>query len=491
MTTSSTTSSTGTGTLSSLGIGVSGLDANAIVTKLVELERQPITALQTQADKIQTKISAFGQIQSAISTVRDAAKKLANPEIWATTIATSADSSAVTFSTSTGAATGNYSVGVSALAAAQSVVTKTPLASSTSTLGTGTLSIEVGTWTGTHFDAKAGTSAKTVTIAATDTLEAIRDKINDAAGGVSASIVKDASGARLVMSSSATGAANGFRITATDTGDGNNTDNAGVSSLAFDLDPLTATAGTDKKQDAANATATINGVEVTSSTNKFSDVLTGITFTVGKQTTTPVNVAVTQDNDTISKAVTDFATGYSALATLLKSNTKYDDATKTGGTLQGDGTALALVNQFRAAVGGSSPASSVFTTLSSVGVEIQTGGTLTVNSTKLTNALGKLSEVKKLFANADSSNSGNDGIATRLRTLSDNLLSFDGALTSRTTGLRTAVTNNQKRQDELDARAALYEKRLRAQYTALDKTMAGITGQGSYVTQMITAWNKA
>ena len=485
-----TTSST-TGTLSSLGLG-SGLDSNSIVSKLVELERQPITTLKTQAEKIQTKISAFGQIQSAISTVRDAAKKLANPEIWASTVATSSDSSSVSFSTSAGAATGNYAMKVSSLASAQSIVTKTPLASSTSTLGAGTLSLEVGTWSGTTFTATAGGTPKTVTIAATDTLETIRDKINDAAGGVTAAIVKDASGARLVMSSSSTGEANGFRIQATDTGDSNNLDNAGVSALAYDLDPLNTTDGTEKKQDAKNAAATINGVEVSSSTNKFSDVLTGITFTVGKETgTTTVNVAVTQDNDTISKAISDFATSYSALATLLKSNTKYDDATKTGGTLQGDGTALALVNQFRSTVGGSTGASSVFSTLSSVGVEIQTGGTLTVNSTKLTNALGKLSEVKKLFANADSSNSGNDGIATRLRTLGDNLLGFDGALTSRTSGLKTAVSNNQKRQNELDARASLYEARLRAQYTALDKTMSNINGQSNYVTQMITAWNKS
>jgi flagellar hook-associated protein 2 len=64
-------------------------------------------------------------------------------------------------------------------------------------------------------------------------------------------------------------------------------------------------------------------------------------------------------------------------------------------------------------------------------------------------------------------------------------------LTTRTAGLNTAVANNQKRQDELDARAALYEARLRAQYTALDQTMANISGQSSYVTQMITQMNKA
>jgi flagellar hook-associated protein 2 len=484
----STTSSASSATITSLGVG-SGLDANAIVSKLVDLERQPITTLQTRADKIQTQISAFGQIQSAVSTLRDAAKTLANPAIWTTTSATSSDSSAVSFSTSSGASPGSYSVTVDALALSQSVVTTTSLASSKNSIGSGSLTIEVGSWANNTFQSKADTSAVTIDVAATDSLEAVRDKINAAGGGVMASIINDTSGARLVMNSATTGSGNAFRITANDTGDGTNTDANGLSSLAYD--PANGTSGTELKQTANNASATINGITVTSGTNKFQDVLTGISFTVGKITPSAVNVSVAQDNNAITKAITDLATSYSALASLLKDNTKYDDSTKTAGTLQGDGTALSLINQFRSTIGASTGASSVFSTLSSVGLEIQSGGTLSVDSAKLTNALGNLAEVKKLFANAGSSGSDNDGIATRIRTLSDNLLSFDGALSTRTTGLKTAISNNNKQQDQLDARATLYEKRLRAQYTALDTTMAGISGQGSYVTQMISAWNKS
>jgi flagellar hook-associated protein 2 len=484
---------TSSSTISSLGVG-SGLDANSIVTKLVALERQPITNLQTAADKLQTKISAYGQIQSAVSSFRDAAKKLANPEVWGTTTATSSDSTAVTFSTSSGAATGNYAMSVSSLATSQAVVTKAPLSSATATVGAGTLSFEIGDWSSGSFVGKTGASAVSITVAATDTLEGVRDKINAAGAGVTASIINDTTGARLVMNSSSTGAANGFRITATDTGDANDTDANGLSALTYNPPANNATtnpAGTTATQAAGNAKATINGVEVTSATNKFADVLTGISFTVGKVTTSPVNVSVTQDNDTISKAVSEFATTYTTLANLLKTNTKYDDATKAAGTLQGDGTAVGMINQLRSALTGGTGASSTFSTLSSVGVEIQSDGTLSVNSTKLTNALGKLSEVKKMFANADLTNSGNDGIATRLRTLTDNMLSFDGTLASRTSGLNKAVAANQKQQDALDTRAALYEKRLRAQYTALDTTMATISTQSSYVSQMITAWNKA
>lgn len=485
-----TTSSATSGTISSLGVG-SGLDANSIVTKLVAIERQPITQLQAAADKIQSKISAFGKIQSALSSLRDASKKLANPDIWSTTTASSSDTNVVNFNTSYGAATGTYSVSVSKLAAAQSVVTKTALSSPTSTLGSGSLTIEIGTWSGTTLNA---TSSASVNISASDTLENIRDKINDANAGVSASIVKDASGARLVMTSTATGEAKGFRVTANDTGDGDNIDNAGLSALAYD--PANSTAGTTLTKAASDAMAQINGVDVRSSSNQFSDVLTGISFTVGKVTTdgvtdTPALVTVKQDNDSITKAINDFATSYSALITVLRDNTKYDAATQTAGTLQGDGTAVGILNQLRATTGSTSGASSVFTTLSSIGVEIQSGGTLTVNSTKLTNALGKLSEVKKLFANANLTDSSKDGVATKLRTLSDSLLGFDGALTSRTDGLNKSIQLNQKRQDELDARATLYEKRLRAQYTSLDTAMSTLSTRSSYVSNMITAWNKS
>jgi flagellar hook-associated protein 2 len=485
----SITSST-TPTLTSLGVG-SGLQAESIVTKLVALERRPISALQDAADKIQSKISAFGQVKSNLSTIRDAAQKLANPSIWSSTTSSSSDTSVANFTTSSGAATGSYSVSVSALASGQSVVTKTALSASTATVGSGTLTFDVGPWDGTTLTPSKTTS---VNIAATDTLENVRDKINDASTGVTASIVKDANGARLVMTSTATGAANAFRISVNDTGDGNNTDASGLSALGYD--PASAMPGTTQTKAATDAAATINGVSVTSSTNNFAEVLTGISFTVGKLTTngtldTPATVTVKQDNDTIAKAINEFASSYSSLVTLLRNNTKYDDATKTAGTLQGDSTAVGILNQLRSTIGGTAGNSSVFAALSSIGVEMQSGGTLTVNNTKLTNALGKLTEVKKLFANTNLTDGSKDGVATKLRALSDNILGFDGALTSRTAGLNKSIQNNQKRQDDLDNRASLYEKRLRAQYTALDRNMAGLNSTSSYVSQMITNWNKA
>lgn len=478
-------------TISSLGVG-SGLDAESIVTKLVALERQPITQLQTSASKIQTKISAYGKIQSAVSSFRDAAAKLAGIDLWQTTTATSSDSTSANISTSSGAAAGNYSIGISKLAAGQSVVTNTALTSSTSTLGSGTLSIELGSWDSTTtpptFTGKAGAASVSVTIAATDTLDDIRTKINNSGSGVNATIVNDASGARLVMQSANTGASNGFRITATDN-DGANADASGLSALAYN--PAASTAGTSLKQSASNAEATINGVSVSSATNTLSDVMSGITLTLGKVTTSNVNVVVAQDTAAISKAINDFATSYTSLANLIRDNTKYDASTKVAGTLQGDNTAVSLQQQFRAVLRSNGGGSSTFTNLSSVGLEMSTTGTLTVNSTKLTSALNNTAELKKLFNFTATSGTQSDGLATQLRTLADRVTGMDGLLSARTTGLNATLKTNQTQQDKLEDRASLYEKRLRAQYSALDTKMAGISSTSSYVTQMINSLNSS
>jgi flagellar hook-associated protein 2 len=481
----STSSSTGP-SLSSLGVG-SGLDAETIVTKLVALERQGINQLQTQTSTIQSKISAFGKIQSAVSSLRDAASKLTSPDLWATTTATSPDTS-VAFTTSSGATPGSYNVEVSALASGQSVVSNTVLASSTATLGSGTLTIELGSWSGTAFTNKAASSAVNITVESTDTLEAIRDKINNSTAGVKATIVNDASGARLVMNSASTGASNGFRVTTADA-DGVNTDATGLSALAYD--PANSTAGTTRTQTASNAAAKVNGVDITSESNTFGSVLSGISIAVNKITTAPVTVTVAQDNTTITKAITDFAAAYTSLDTVLKSNTKYDAGTKTAATLQGDSTALSMMASLRSLLSTSTAASSVFSTLSSAGLETQSGGALTVNTTKLTSALSNLTELKKLFSASDLTGGGADGMATKFRAMADNLLGIEGSLTTRTAGLNTAVTNNQKRQETLESRSSLYEKRLRAQYTALDKSMATLNAQGGYVTQMISSFNKS
>ena len=98
-----------TSTISSLGVG-SGIDAESIVTKLVALESQPITQLKTEASKVQSKISAYGKIQSAVSDLQSAARKITSVDTWGATTASSSDATAVTASSGSGPAASGASM---------------------------------------------------------------------------------------------------------------------------------------------------------------------------------------------------------------------------------------------------------------------------------------------------------------------------------------------------------------------------------------------
>jgi flagellar hook-associated protein 2 len=477
-----TSSISSTGTISSAGIG-SGLDVETIVTKLMAIEQQPLKLLQNTATTIQTKISAFGGLQSSVSAFRDAALALTNPSTWSGTAGTSSDAGSVGVSSTASAVAGSYAVTVQALATTQSVAS-TAFAASSSTVGSGTLHINLGQWSAapaSTFTAASGATGLDIVVTDTDTLATLRDKINAAGAGVSASILTDTSGARLVLNSSATGAANGFQITAANGASGN------LAALAYD--PPNST-GTTLTQSAANAAAKINGLSVSSATNSLSDMIQGVTLNLFKVSSTPVQISVAQDTTATKTAIQGFVTAYNALATLLTTDTKYDSGTSTAGVLQGDSTAVTLQRQLRNLLGASSGASTVFTTLSQAGLETQADGTLKINDAKLTSAMGKLPELKKLFANSDTTNPANDGIVRRLRVLSDSLVNSDGLLTTRTEGLNTSLKTNQKSQDAMTDRLAAVEARMRAQYTALDTKMATLNTLSTYMTQQIANWNK-
>ena len=473
-------------TISSAGIG-SGLDVETIVTKLMTIERQPITNLQTQATTINSKISVWGSIKSALSTLNDASDTLAKASTW-TARSVSSSSAAVTATVTGSGALGAVTVRPTQLATTQSNASG-GFAAKTDLIGAGTLSIEQGTWTNeTAFAVKSGTSAVTVTLTASDTLETARDKINAANAGVTASIVNDGTSYRLVTTSASSGAANGFRISATDS-DGNNTDAAGLSRLAYNP-PAGATSNT-RKVAAQDAIALVNNLEMHSATNTFADALEGVSFTLNQATGTDASLTLTTDTATLKKNIDTFVSAYNALQSLIKTNTKYnpDDPTK-GGKLQGDRTAIGLQYTLRNLLGSSGPSTAAFTKLSDIGMTVATDGTLSVSSDKLTTALAKPAEVGKLFA-GDSADTSKPGIGKLFGNAIDAMLLSDGSVQSRTDNLQSSLKRNESQQDRLEGRMTLVEKRMRAQYTALDTSMASLSSLSSYVTQQITAWNNA
>ena len=473
-------------TISSIGIG-SGLDINSIITQLVAVERIPLQQLQTESTSLQTRLSTYGKLQSATSSLRDAAAALSKADTWGQTTGSSSDASAVSVATTASTRAGNYSVQVTQLASAQSNATGT-FASADSLVGEGTLHIQLGTWgpgqttfsaAGAVVDISAGPPAQS--------LAQLRDKINAANAGVTASVLTDASGARLVLRSTNTGAANGFKVSVDDI-DGNNSNGLGLSALAFD--PSASILTMAQALSAANATASLNGLAISSASNTLTNVVDGLTLTLNKVTSAPVTLTAAQDTPAIRKAVDTFVTSYNDLNKLLFDQTKYDPSNKHSSNLQGDTAAVALRSQLRALVGITSGASTTFTRLADVGMDVQTDGSIKPNETKLSAGMANLAEMKKLFANVDTVTPANSGVANQLKTAVDQVLSTDGTIKTRSAGLQKRIDLNRDRQEKLTDRIADVEKRLRAKYTALDRQMAGLTGLSSYVNKQVTAWNR-
>ena len=169
-------------TLSSAGIG-SGLDVAGIVQKLMSVERQPLTTLQTATKRTQDQLSAYGKLESAMTALRDAARKLTDTDTWTATTVASAKTEAVTATSDGNTPAGTYSVNVTKLAAAQTLASQFTFGAGTDPLGGGSLTIELGSWNAgqTAFTAKPDTAAITLRIdPPNDSLEDVRDAINGA-----------------------------------------------------------------------------------------------------------------------------------------------------------------------------------------------------------------------------------------------------------------------------------------------------------------------
>lgn len=395
--------------LASPGVG-SNLDVNGIVSQLMALEKQPLTALTTKEISIQAKLSAYGTVKGALSSLQSAIKGLADASKFQTgKSASSSASDVLTASASNDAVNGSYSVEVSKLAQAQRLASLGQ-ASKTAAIGSGTLTFDFGTiaggtlsngqYTGASFTSN-GNGTKTVTIdASNNTLEGIRDAINKAGIGVSASIVNDGSGTpyRLALSVGASGASNSLKISVSG-------DAPLVNLLAHDP------AGTQNLREtvtAQNTELTVDGVAISKSSTSISDAIDGVTLNVLKTNVgSPTKITVSTGGSSIGSAISAFVKSYNDTKKTLDEVTRYDGSgAKAGGTtgaaapLQGDATIRSMEfrmrQMFSAQITGVDPA---YNSLGKVGLIFQKDGTLTLDNTKLQKAIeASYGDVVALFA---------------------------------------------------------------------------------------------
>jgi flagellar hook-associated protein 2 len=322
-------------------------------------------------------------------------------------------------------------------------------------------------------------AAVDVAVTATDTVSDVASKINGANAGVTATVLNDASGERLLLRSKTTGLVGGFTLSVADD-DSNNADALGLSRLVV---------GTTNTTTATDAAATVNGIPVTSSTNTFATTVSGVTFSALQVTTAPVEISISKNTTDIQKNIDAFVAAYNAINDVLNEATKYDAATKGAGLLQGDSTALALQNSLRTAIQSVTTGSSVFTRLADVGITQQRGGNLAVDSTKLAAGLANTDELKSMFRSTGGGAA--DGIAVKIKAVTTSLLSSTGFFQSKENSLKLTLSQNTKNQQQVNERVTKFEASLNARYSALDTKMASLNALNAYVSQQVTTWNKS
>jgi flagellar hook-associated protein 2 len=468
---------------SSIGVGLGGsVDVNGLIKASVDAVKLPITranGLNDQTKFTEAKISTFGKLQSLVSSLQTAAGKLASVTGWNAVAATSSNDKAVSATAIGGTVETTFSVKVSQLAKAQ-VATSDLLAGNVA-VGGGSLKLEVGRWNNGSF--APGVSSADIDIGPGDTLADIAGKINGANAGVSATIVTDIGGQRLMLRSKATGEDAGFRMSVTDA-DGDLGDGGGLSRLANGL-------STDPGVNAgANAKARINELfDVSSATNTFENAVAGVTFKASEVTASPVEISVVKDASVVKKNIEDFVIAYNAANQALNDLTKYDKATGQSGLLQGDSTAVALQNQLRNVVQSMSSSTGPYQTLSNIGLGIIQGGDLSIDSTKLNAALKNPEAVKALFIGADGSGATADGVAEKIKAITSQLLDTSGFFASKDKQLKVVLERNAKEVARINDRADSAEALLKARYTALDTQMSRLNALNSYISQQVTTWN--
>ena len=364
----------------------SGLDVNSIVSQLMQVERQPLQAMQAKQSALQAKISAFGALKNTYAAIGDAAAKLAVSGAFKTVAATSSDTSAVGVTAGAGAgvtaAPGTYSIEVTALAQAQKL-TSAAFAAPDGTAGSGTLQIQMGAFAAGVFTPNPDKAALTVTIGpGQSTWAGVRDAINATGAGVRASIIHDGNGYRLALASTDSGSANSLRITVADD-DANPLDNAGLSQLAYDP---AGGAGTGKNlvqtSAARDATLTIDGISVVKPSNTVSDAISGVTLNLAKLTAgTPVTVSITPDASAAKSALDALVANFNSFQTSVKSLTGFNPQTKTGGLLPGDASARSLLEDLKTALTRALPGlAGQPSSLSQIGLTFQKNGMLALDA---------------------------------------------------------------------------------------------------------------
>ena len=367
--------------LSAINQGGSGLNVTQIVDSLVEAEQAP------QEDQIQSKIDAKNTAISAIGEIKSALSKLSNSLTTLkgnTSLNVNSSSSAIsaTISDPSTAVAINSTISISSLAKGQTLAFE-DYSSSNSVVGAGNLVLERGDWSSGSFVASSTVTSKTLTVSTTDTLESLKDKINELDYEVTASVLGAGDGTYALVLKSQDGKENALRITATETPSG-----SGLSSI-----DNTTTNASKQKLAGTDASFTVDGISLTRSSNIITDLFNGYNVNLVASTTvngtdTPANLTGSVDTSAATTNLQSFIKAVNDARTLLNEKTFRGSSSKDAGELSDDPVIKSIKNQLKNFT--SSQLVGFGTNgvhLSNLGVRTERDGLLSLNTDILENEL--------------------------------------------------------------------------------------------------------
>ncbi len=459
------------------GIG-SGIDIDSIVASMVAAERAPKeTQLATLEKKTTTQITAVGALKGAISDFQTALDALNKPELFQARSATSSKSDLVGVTATTTAGAGSYQLEVKSLASSSKValaaIPNTAEAPARFTSGTFEVSLGVP---GIPPAPNTKESFSVTIDENNNTLVGVRDAINTAGKdmGVSATIVTDEYGSRLVLSSSKTGAGRDITVTATGADEPGL---IGLSALNFD-----GTSGTGKDArvltSAQSAELYVDGLRVISETNKVDGAIEGVTLDLKAKTVAnePLTIAVAEDKAGAKKQIQTFVDSYNKLIGVINAQTKVtsvgEGKAPVTGALVGDATARTLLNTIRNELV-NVQGDGALRALTDIGITTQKDGTLAIDSAKLDKAMASnFGELSGLFT-------GDKGLASRLDAKLKPYTETGGILEQRNKAMTETITKIDDQKEALTRRITSLQERLYKQFNAMDLLVGQLSNTSS------------
>ncbi|WP_312939872.1 flagellar filament capping protein FliD [Stutzerimonas balearica] len=455
------------------GIG-SGIDIDSIVAGMVAAERAPKESqLATLEKKTTTQITAIGALKGAISEFQTALGALNKPDLFQARSASSSKSDLVGVTAGTTAGAGSYQVEVKSLASSSKVALAavSNTADAPARFAKGALQISLGV----PGDPPSSESFSVNIDDSNNTLSGMRDAIN-AAGkdmGVSATIVTDEHGSRLVLSSTKTGAGRDITVSATDAGP-LESGQLSLSTLAFDGSASGTGAGPRVLSTAQSAELYVDGLKVVSESNKVSGAIDGVTLDLKAKTPVgePLTIGVSEDKAGVKKQIQSFVDSYNKLIGVINAQTKVtsvgEDKAPVTGALVGDATARSLLNTIRNELV-NVQGDGAIRALTDIGITTQKDGTLAIDSTKLDKAMANnFAELPALFT-------GEQGLATRLDNKLKPYTETGGILEQRNKAMTETISKIDDQKEDLTRRIASLQERLYKQFNAMDTLVGQLT----------------